>query len=88
MKDVALTSAVKEVVALKMSIVDEYIEDVVEVIENVGSPEKLIGKPYDMWTPQDIQMLTTIYGKGDFSPLQKVIFNREYKHLQELEQGV
>ena len=88
MKGTPLTEAVEEIVKLKMDAVDAYIEEVVDVIDNVGNPEKLIGKPYAMWTPQDLQMLTTIYGTGQFSPLQKVIFNREYEHLKELEQGV
>ncbi len=88
MKNIALTSATEEVVALKISVVDEYIEEVVDAIGDVGNPEKLIGKRIDLWSPMEWEFMFAIFGKGPESPLWKVYFNREYEHLQELEQGV
>ena len=88
MKETALTEAVNDIIEIKLSAIDEFLEEIVEPIENVGNPEKLIGRPYNTWTPEDMQRLITIYGSAPDSPLQKFIFNREYQHLIELEQGV
>lgn len=81
MKD-AIIQACKEIIELKLKAVDQYIEDVIDPIADVGSPEKLIGKKYKEWTPQDLQMMSMIYGEK----LEKYIFNKEYKNLMELEQ--
>ncbi len=88
MKDTVLTQMADEIVELHLNVVDELLEEMVEPLEDIGDPEKLIGKPYKNWSPEDLQRLTTIYGSAPDSPLQKFIFNREYKYLQELEQGV
>ena len=76
-----LTQAVEEVIALKLKAVDEWIGSVVEPLADIGNPEKIIGKPYAQWTPQDLQTLYAIYGKA----LEKFIFNKELKYIQELE---
>ena len=80
--------AVDEVIKLNTEVIDDFIKEFVDSLPNINSPEKLIGKPYGNWTPQDLQLLTNIYGSGDNTPLQKVIFNREYANLKQLEQGV
>jgi len=80
-----LTQMIDEVVKMKMDIVDEYIDEVVADIGDIGSPEKLIGKKYETWTPADLQTLAGIYGTGDDSPLGKLIFSKEYNKVLELE---
>ena len=82
----SLTRVVDDVIALKMKAVDDYIESVVEPIENVGNPEKLIGKPYETWTQLDLQLLGQIYGNSNDSPLAKLIFNKEYEAVRRLEE--
>jgi hypothetical protein len=89
MKSIPFTEAVDDIVALKMRVVDEYIKDTVEpIVKSIGSPESLIGKKYEEWTPQDFQLLSTVYGTGDDSPLGKLIFNKEYDKLKKLEAEV
>jgi len=80
-----LTQMIDEVVKMKMDIVDEYIDEVVAAIGDIGSPEKLIGKKYEDWTPQDLQTLAGIYGPGDETPLGKLIFSKEYEKVLTLE---
>ncbi len=88
MKKSTFTEAVDEIIKLKMDIADEYIEDVIDAIGDVGSPEKLIGKKYEEFTPQDLQLLAGIYGDSPDSPLTKLIFNKEYEKVKALEEGL
>ena len=85
MKNIPLIQAVDKVVALKLKAIDRIVEDLVEPLSDVGNPEKLIKKPYAQWTPEDLALLTRIYGVGDDSPLSQLIFNREYERVKELE---
>ena len=83
-KATSLTRATEDVIALKMRVVDEFIEAVIEPLASIGNPEKLIGKPYEQWTQGDMMALHNIYGEG----LNKFIFNKEYKKLLKLESEV
>lgn len=85
MKKNIFTQAVDEVIKLKMEIADEYVDEVIDAIGDIGSPEKLIGKKYEDWTPQDLQRVANVYGPGDDSPLGKLIFNKEYEKVRQLE---
>ncbi len=88
MKKSYFTEMVDEIVKLKMDVADEYIGDVIDDIGDVGSPEKLINKKYEEWTPQDFQTLAGIYGQGDDTPLAKLIFNKSLEEVQKLEAEV
>ncbi len=77
-------SILKDVIDLKVSVVNEFVDDFDDMLGTVGNPEKLINKPYDSWTPQDTQMLSQIYG----AELNKFIANKAIKRMQELEKGV
>ncbi|MBE3144772.1 MAG: hypothetical protein IMZ61_12755 [Planctomycetes bacterium] len=83
-----LTQMIDEVVKMKMDIVDEYIDEVVAAIGEIGSPEKLIGKKYEDWAPADLQTLAGIYGPGDETALGKLIFTKEYEKVKLLERTV
>lgn len=85
MKKTAFTLAVDKVVALKMRAIDLFIEQYIEPLADVGNPEKLIGKPYEEWTPQDLTMLIQIYGQQEPNPLSNLIFNREYDKVKAME---
>ncbi len=67
MKQTPLIDGIDEIVALKLAAADDFIKKVVEPLEDVGNPEKLIGKTYDQWTPQDKQALVGVYGEGNLS---------------------
>jgi len=85
-KQTEFTKMVDDVVELKMKAVDKYIEEIIEPLGEIGNPEKLIGKPYEQWTPLDLQMLGRIYGPEP-NELSKLIFKKEYAKLIELEKG-
>ena len=80
-----LIQTIDETLALLLDVADEYLDGITEQFENVGSPEKLIGKPYESWSPQDLQMMIGVYGTSDDSPLAKLIFREKYKEVLELE---
>ena len=85
MKQTDLTIAIDEVVQLKMMAIDKLIEELIEPISDIGSPEDLIKKPYEQWSPQDLQMMSTIYGTGEDTPLTKLIFKKTYESVKALE---
>lgn len=87
-KETPMTAAISKMIAVKMKAIDQLIEEMVTPVIKVGNPADLIGKPYELWTPEDLQRLQTIYGTGPNSPLQRFIFNKEYEHLRELEAEV
>lgn len=79
------TTTVDEVIKLNMDIVDEYIKEVIDEIGDIGSPEKLIDKKYEDWTPEDLQLLAGVYGPGDDTALAKLIFKKSYAEVEALE---
>ena len=79
-------NSVDDIIKMKMDVVDEYIKDIIDEIGDIGSPEKLIGKKYETWTPEDIQRLAGVYGEGDDTPLAKLIFQKSYAEVIALEQ--
>ena len=81
-----LTRAIEEAVAIKMKAVDLLIESFIEPLANLGNPEKLIGKRYEEWTPQDLLLVSKIYGSADGTPLSNLIFDKEYKRVLSLEE--
>jgi hypothetical protein len=67
-----------------MAAIDVIIEKYIDPLEDIGNPEKLIGKPYETWTPEDLQSLSKVYGVKEPNPLSDFIFNKKYKELQAL----
>ena len=87
MKKTLLTMAVQEIIDLKLSVLDEFIEEVIEPLGEIGNPEKLIGKPYEQWTPAEFQILGQIYGPEP-NALSNLIFKKAYKEVLDLEKEV
>ena len=85
MKDIDFTKMVEKVVALKLETIDKLVEEIVEPLADVGNPEKLIGKPYEQWSAQDLQQLTQIYGSSDNSPLSNLVFRKEFEKVKQME---
>ena len=88
MKETQLTKIVAELIKEDLAVMDEIVEEDIEALGDIGNPEKLIGKKYEEWTPQDLQMLGQIYGSQEPNRLSKFIFNKEYSKVQELEEGI
>jgi len=85
MKKTSLTIASQEIIELKLKVADEFIEEIIEPLGEIGSPEKLIGKPYEQWTPADIQILGQIYGPEP-NALSDLIFKKSYEEVRKLEE--
>lgn len=62
---------------------DEYVKKYIDPLARVDNPEKLIGKPYESWTPVDYQMLQQVYV---YSPetLEKFVNKKEIDRLWEM----
>ena len=52
---------VDRVIKEKKKEADEYIKKYIDPIAEIGNPEKIINKPYNSWTPEDIAALKGIY---------------------------
>ena len=87
MKGTELTEIIDEVIALKIDVANEFIEENIEPLTEFGNPEKLMKKPYEEWTPQDLMVLARIYGNDPDSPLSKLIFKKEYEKVRQMEVG-
>lgn len=86
MEDTRLTQAIDHALEVKLKAVDKLVEELVTPLTKVGSPEDLIGKDYDQWSAQDLQLLTSIYGTAEPSLLSNLIFRKTYDKVRELEQ--
>jgi len=49
------------------------------MIGEIGSPEKLIGKPYEQWTRRTYNFLGRYIGEGNDTPLSRLISRRNTK---------
>ena len=85
MKKEELIELSNEVTAELLEVADEFIEEITKQFSDVGNPEKLIGKPYETWTPQDLMMLSQIYGTEEPNKLSTLIFNKSYEQIKALE---
>lgn len=82
-----LEKAMDKAIKVKLEAVDKLIEELIEPLEKLGSPEALIGKSYEMWDGQDFQLLASIYGQGDNTPLSNLVFKKEYEKVLQLEEN-
>ncbi len=78
---------VDEVAAELLEGLDDFVDELVNDLADVGNPEKLIGKKYAEWTPQDLAALRNIYGDSDNSPLGRTIARSEYQKLLDLKEA-
>jgi len=85
MKDTELTKAIDKATEVKLQAVDKLVKELIEPLEKIGNPEDVLGKPYEQWSPQDLNMMITLYGNSDNSPLSNLIFRKTYKQVKELE---
>jgi hypothetical protein len=83
-KDDALIKMMDDTAKEYADIVDSVIQEIIEPLKIVANPEQLIGKPYAMWTPQDRQMLQTIYA-SNLDKLDKFILNKDLQETVAIE---
>jgi hypothetical protein len=87
-KETRITSAVEQAVQLKLKALDVIMAEIIEPLRSLGSPDKVIGKPYDQWTPQDLGWLKRIYGTAEPNALSNFIFRKEVEKVRRLEQEI
>ena len=85
MKETTLTMAAEEVIELKLKVADMFIEEIIDPLGDLGNPETVIGKPYEQWTPADMQILGQLYGPEP-NALSDLIFQKSYKEVLALEE--
>ena len=85
MDDKTLDLAIKKIVSVKMIALDRLTKELIEPISDVGSPEKVLKKAYDLWDENDLALAVQIYGPGDDTPLANLIFRKTLERVEELE---
>jgi len=76
------TEIIEEETLRLKKIASEAIQEIVDPIAKIDNPEKIIGKPYAQWTPQDLQTLQGVY-VYDIEPLEKFVASKEIDKLFE-----
>lgn len=82
-----IVSLIDDVIQKEMKRVDKYIKQHIDPIADIGSPAKVIGKPFEEWSQQDMEKLGQTYSY-DREKLERYIFDKEYRDILALEQKV
>ena len=85
MKQTPLTMAIDRAIQIKLKAVDRLIKEMVEPLADVGNPEKLIGKKYEEWTPEDLNLLSKIYGTNEPNLLSNLLERKLIDEVMQLE---
>ena len=86
MKQTPLTLAINRAIQIKLKAVDRLMKELVEPLEDVGNPEKLIGKKYEDWTAEDLNLLSKIYGTKEPNLLSNLLERKLIDEVIQLEQ--
>lgn len=88
MNNTQLEDVTDRVIRIKMAAVDKLVEEMVEPLRVRENPEKLIGKPYERWTPIDLKLLGIVYGEKESNPLSNFILKKAIEKVAKLEAEV
>jgi hypothetical protein len=61
MKETDLTQAISDVIEEDIPIWEQFFDEYIAPLGVVGTPEAVLGKKYEEWTPQDIQVAASIF---------------------------
>ena len=86
MKKSDFDRAIDELVRVKETAIDKLINDLIKPLEVKANPEDLIGKPFEQWTPQDLELLKKVYGDKEPNVLSNFVFKKTYERVKALEQ--
>ncbi len=86
MKETPLTLAIDKALDIKIKAIERIVEEFIDPLSEVGNPEKLIGKPYEEWTPQDLSVLSKIYGTSEPNLLSNLIFRKKFEEVKRMEE--
>lgn len=84
MKKDSLTLATERMDAVFAKALARLEAELLEPLADVGSPEKVIGKPYEDWTPEDMQKAVMVWGTGSGTPLDNLVFKKKVAELDTL----
>jgi len=79
-------SVIDYVLDLKLKAIDQVVAEVIEPLRVTENPEDLLGKPYEQWTPQDLEMLKVIYSSKEPNKLSDFVFKKLYARVRSMEQ--
>ena len=85
MKREQYLKTIDEVISDMTSVADEVLDELKYQFEEIKNPEKLLGRPYETWTRQDLMMLSQVYGTEEPNPLSELIFRKKYEQVKALE---
>jgi len=76
-----------QVLMPQVKAIEIIMGEITEPLKALQNPETLMGKPYESWTEEEVQLLSTIYGPGD-NPLNRLIMKKKYEKILTLESEV
>jgi len=85
MKREQYLKVIDEVISDMTSVADEVLNELKYQFEEIKNPEKLLGRPYETWTRQDLMMLSQVYGTEEPNPLSELIFRKKWEQVKALE---
>jgi len=74
--------AFNEEVEKMLDVLDEIIKTEIEPLMEHRIPSKVIGKPFEEWSAEDLQKAAIIFGQAH---MEEYIGNKKVKELKELE---
>ena len=78
-----IQQAIDKYIKLETEVAKQFMERYVEPIELVANPEKLMGRPFETWSPQDHMFLRTVYGKEP-NAYSELVLTKEIQEVQAL----
>jgi hypothetical protein len=85
-----LVDIVDEIIKEELDTIKEVIKEELDPLTKFGSPEKLLGIPYEQWkgNPNILMALSRVYGTGPDSILEKFIADKDISKMYESEKGL
>lgn len=66
----------KELVDEDIEVLKTLLDEDTEALQLIVDPEKIIGKPLDQWTTEDLNLLRQLYGDNS-----KILLDLVYKNV-------
>jgi hypothetical protein len=78
--------ALEKYTELETKVLKRFMEDHIKPLAIVADPEKLIGKPFEQWQPQDAELLSKIYGPEEPNIFTDFMLEKEVEEIRNLKQ--
>jgi hypothetical protein len=77
----------KALIEKRLETIKKFIDQYIEPLSVVAQPEKVIGKPYGEWMPEDEQRAQIIYGAKPDSVLARGLARHHIEQMRKVEEG-